>query len=387
MSQRPPPLYIDTSTRLEQFCRDLTGTRWLAMDTEFLREKTYYPKFCLLQIAAENGVACIDPLALQNLDPLAEILYSPDVTKVLHSARQDLEIFYHLYGKLPGPVFDTQLAAPLLGMADQISYAGLVGEMLGVHLSKAQSRTDWSRRPLTQEQLRYAADDVIYLAEAYRQMLARLHKLQRFQWLEQEFADLTDPVLYESPPESAWQRISGAYQLKGKQLSVLQVLAAWREQTARAQDIPRGWLIKDEALFDMARQHPLDTEAIKSIRGLDERTARRHGPELCQMIGTALQQPPPPVEHKPRPAKKSQEQEALLDVMMAVVRLRAAQHTLNPSVLASRKDLEQLLDGHSDARLTKGWRWTMAGEELAAVLRGELGIKVSDGSLSLFAHA
>lgn len=387
MSQRAAPLFIDTRAQLERFCLDLAGSRWMAMDTEFLREKTYFPKFCLLQIATDRAVACIDPVALGTLDPLTEIIYSTGIVKVLHSARQDLEIFYHLHGKVPTPIFDTQIAAPLLGLTEQISYGALVAEILGVHLSKAQSRTDWSRRPMSQEQLRYAADDVIYLAAAYQQIQARLDKLQRRQWLEQEFSELSRTDLYEASPESAWQKISGALQLKGKQLSVLQALAAWREQTARTQDLPRGWLVKDEVLLDLSRQQPVATEALGHVRGLDERAVRRYGEVLCRLIQDAMESAPINPEFRARPLKKSPEQEALLDLMMAVVRLRAAQHTLNPAVLASRKDLEQLLDGNSDAKLTKGWRWKMAGEELVAVLRGELGLKVLDGNLSLFAHA
>jgi ribonuclease D len=387
MSQRDPPLYIDTSAGLEQFCREIQGAAWLAMDTEFLREKTYFPKFCLLQVATDRVAACIDPLALKDLAPLTDLIYSPAVIKVLHSARQDLEIFYHLYGKVPAPIFDTQIAAPLLGLGEQISYGALVAETLGIHLSKAHSRTDWSRRPLTPEQLRYAADDVIYLAQAYQQMRKRLDTLQRTQWLEQEFSDLVQPEVYESNPDSAWQRVSGFLQLKGRQLSVLKELAAWREQAARKQDLPRGWLIKDEVLLDLARQQPQDSDALSHVRGLDERTQKKYGATLCGLVKEALERGPMNLDLKARPAKRTPEQEALLDLMMAVVRLRAAQHTLSPSVLASRKDLEQLLDGHDDAKLSKGWRHSIAGEELAALLRGELGLKVLDGNLRLFAHA
>lgn len=387
MNNPSAPLYIDSPDSLSAYCNALRDATWLALDTEFLREKTYFPKFCLLQIASENSVACIDPLALQSLEPLFEIIYDPAITKIFHSGRQDMEIFYHLCGKLPTPIFDTQIAAPLLGFSEQISYAGLATELLGVNLNKAHARTDWSRRPLSPEQLRYAADDVIYLSKIYLKLQPRLDRLGRLDWLRDDFAELRDPRLYENPAELAWQRVSGAHQLKGPQLSVLQALAAWREQTARAQDLPRGWLIKDEVLFDLARHQPGNLNEIKAIRGIDERTCKRYGSSLCQLIQEAKNHPPAPVEVKSRPSKKTAEQESLLDVLMAVVRLRAAQNTLNPAILASRKDLEQLLDQTENAKLLQGWRKKMAGDELAAVLRGELNLTVAGGSLLVRPHA
>jgi ribonuclease D len=381
-------LYVETPEQLRELCARLAGVPWIALDTEFLREKTYFPKFCLLQIAAGDVVACVDPLALalDSLEPLFEVLFDPGILKVFHSGRQDMEIFYHLCGRLPGPVFDTQLAAPLLGLAEQISYAGLVAELLGVNLSKSHSRTDWSRRPLSPEQLRYAADDVIYLDRAYRAMLPRLEQLGRLGWLAGDFAELADPALYENPPELAWQRIGGAYQLKPKQLSVVQALAAWREQAARAQDLPRGWILKDDALFDLARQQPADAAQLSHVRGIDERVAKRHGAALCKLIQEAAARPPQPLPEKGRPSKKTAEQEAVLDLLMAVVRLRAAENTLNPATLAGRKDLEQLLDGDPGARLAHGWRKAMAGDELAAVLRGELALRVEGGRLLVARH-
>ena len=377
------PLYIDTPAKLRELCARLAGAPRVALDTEFLREKTYFPKFCLLQIAAGEVVACVDPLALDSLEPLHAILFDPAVLKVFHSGRQDMEIFYNRCGRLPGPVFDTQLAAPLLGLAEQISYAGLVAELLGVSLSKAHSRTDWTRRPLSPEQIRYAADDVIYLDQAYQAMAPRLAQLGRLGWLAGDFAELADPALYENAPELAWTRIGGVYQLKPKPLSIVQTLAAWREKTAREQDLPRGWILKDDALFDLARQQPASAEQLGQVRGIDERVVKRHGAAIARLIQEALARPPQPLEAARRQPKKTPEQEALLDLLMAVVRLRAAQNTLNPATLASRKDLEQLFDGEPQARLAHGWRKTMVGDELAAVLRGELRLQVADGRLDV----
>jgi ribonuclease D len=378
--------YIDTTEALAAFCEKLAGAPWLALDTEFLREKTYYPKFCLLQIAAGEQVACIDPLALPSLEPLASLLYDENIVKVLHSGRQDLEIFHLLYGRPPAPLFDTQLAAPLLGMNEQIGYAALVQEVLGVHLGKTHSRTDWSRRPLSAEQLTYAADDAIYLGQVYEKIRPQLESMGRLAWLAQDFAELANPETYRNPPELAWRRIGGVQQLKSKPLSVLQALAAWREDAAREMDLPRGWIVKDEALLDIARRLPKSVEDIKDIRGLPERMLQKHGAHICKLAQAALQKPPQTLEMKRSSGIKSADREALLDLLQAVVRLRAAENALNPSILAGRKDLEQLLDGEGQARMLSGWRKSMAGDELAAILRGELSLSVIDGAVKISAH-
>ncbi len=376
-----PVISIDSVSALEQFCSGLRGAEWLALDTEFLREKTYFPKFCLLQIASDTQqVACIDPLALSTLEPLRELLFDDRILKVFHAGRQDMEIFYHLWGGLPGPVFDTQIAAPLLGMADQIGYAGLVAELLGVNLSKSHTRTDWSIRPLSTSQIRYAADDVIYLAAAFQKLRDRLQALGRSQWLQADFAQLLEPALYENPPELAWQRISGASQLRGRALAVLQALAAWRERLAREENIPRSWIIKDEVLVNLARLSPTTIEDIRLMRGLDERIVRRHGEQLLNLIATTDLQSQTSDQTK-RPPRKTPEQEALFDALSAVVRLNAAGHAMNPTMLATRKDLEQFIEEPDDSRLLEGWRKGMIGEDLQALLQGDIVLRVEAGRL------
>lgn len=374
-----PVISIDSVESLERFCSALRGAEWLALDTEFLREKTYFPKFCLLQIAADTQqVACIDPLALPTLEPLRELLFDTRILKVFHAGRQDLEIFYHLWGALPGPVFDTQIAAPLVGMADQISYAGLVAELLGVNLSKSHTRTDWSIRPLSASQIRYAADDVIYLAEAFQKLRNRLQVQGRYQWLQADFAQLLEPSLYENPPDLAWQRISGASQLRGRSPAVLKALAAWREQLAREENVPRSWIIKDEMLVNLARLLPRTIEDIRLMRGLDERIVRRHGEHLLNLIETASVQPQLVVQAV-KPTRKTPEQEALFDLLAAVVKLNAARHAMNPAMLASRKDLEQFVEEPASSRLLESWRKEMIGEDLLALLQGEIALRVEAG--------
>ncbi|WP_221047926.1 ribonuclease D [Methylogaea oryzae] len=377
------PLFIDTAASLNAFCQSIAGCTWLAMDTEFLRDKSYYPQFCLLQIAADGHVACIDPQALPDLGPLLDILYDPKVTKVLHAARQDMEIFHQRYGRLPAPVFDTQIAAPLLGYADQIGYAGLVQELLGKQLEKGHSRTDWSQRPLSADQLKYAADDVIYLARLYPELCNRLEALGRLDWLSSDFQALCDPALYENPPENAWMRLSGAFKLKGAALSVLQAVAAWRERTAQKENQPRGWVLKDDVLFDLARLQPKGMEQLQTLRAIGDRTLKRHGDELCALVRHAVAQPPQPLALKARSAPATPEREALLDVLGAVVRLLAERHTLNPAVVAGRKDLEALVAGEQNCKLREGWRHHLVGAELEALLRGEHDLRVVAGRLRL----
>jgi ribonuclease D len=228
MSSNANVQYIDTPSGLDAFCKQISTAEWIALDTEFLREKTYYPKLCLLQIATPDTVACIDPIALDDLSPVLDVIFDEGITKVMHSGRQDMEIFFNIHGKPPSPIFDTQIAALLLGYADQIGYANLVKEMLGIELDKLHTRADWSLRPLSADQLKYAADDVVYLAEIYRKMTAQLTEMGRLAWLAGDFERLTSPELYGNPPGQAWLKVKGGNRLKGASLSVLQALAEWR---------------------------------------------------------------------------------------------------------------------------------------------------------------
>ncbi|MDZ4154007.1 ribonuclease D, partial [Methylicorpusculum sp.] len=276
--------YINTPEQLEQLCTQINKETWLALDTEFLREKTYYPKFCLLQIATPDWVACVDPIALPNLDMLFAALYNPAIVKVFHSCRQDLEIFYQLTGKLPTPVFDTQIAAPLLGFQENPGYAMLVSSLLNINLDKAHTRADWSKRPLSEGEIAYAADDVIYLCKIYQLMQKKLAELGRSEWLKQDFAELENPELYQVRPEQAWLKIKGKNKLTGKQLSIIQTLSEWREKAAQIENHPKSWLLRDEMLFDIAKLQPETVADLGNIRGLNERVKNRYGRELCLLI-------------------------------------------------------------------------------------------------------
>jgi len=379
--------YINTPAQLAQLCEQIKKESWLALDTEFLREKTYYPKFCLLQIATPEWVACVDPIALPSLDILFEALYNPAIVKVFHSCRQDLEIFYQLTGKIPEPLFDTQIAAPLLGFQENPGYAMLVSSLLNVNLNKAHTRADWSKRPLIEAEIQYAADDVIYLCQIYQLMLQKLDELGRADWLERDFAELSNPDLYQVRPEQAWLKIRGKNKLTGRQLSIVQALAEWREKTAQAEDRPKTWLLRDELLFDLAKLQPETVTELANVRGINERAVNRYGAELCQLITAAKDRAPIPLNENGRPAKKTQQQEAILDILTALVRIRAEENSLNPIILATRKDLEVLMfNDDEECLLLHGWRFNMAGNELIGLLKGELLLGIESDLLAIIAN-
>lgn len=376
--------YVDTAEGLRALCSELAGSEWLAVDTEFIRERTYYPRLCLIQVCNGEVAACIDPLAVPDLQPLLDLLFDGSILKVLHAARQDLEIFLHDYGRLPMPVFDTQPAAAMLGHGDQIGYANLVKLLLGVELPKDQSRTDWSLRPLEPQQLRYALDDVIYLGQLYLHMRGHLFDRERLQWLAADFAPLADPQTYFPDPNRMWERIKGRQVLRGRQLAVLQLLAAWRETEARQRDLPRKWVLKDEVLVELSRRMPRDAAGLARIRGLEPGQIRRDGETLLGMIGRGAELP---AESWPRDTARAAPldagQEAMVDLLNAVLRLIADQHELSPLAIAGRRDLERLVRGEEDSALLEGWRRELVGRTLLRVMDGSLPLAVEERRLRL----
>ncbi|MCB1785058.1 MAG: ribonuclease D [Gammaproteobacteria bacterium] len=376
--------YIDTPDALATLCEELKHSEWLALDTEFIREKTYYPRLCLIQVSNGEVAACIDPLRLPDLQPFLDVLYDGAILKVLHAARQDLEIFLHDYDGLPMPVFDTQPAAALLGHGDQIGYANLVKLLLGVELPKDQSRTDWSQRPLEDDQLRYALDDVVFLGQIYLHMRGHLFDRERLQWLAADFAPLTDPQTYYPDPQTMWRRIKGKHLLRGRQLAVLQKLAAWREIQARERDLPRKWILKDEVMIDLSRRMPRDPGGLAKIRGLEPAQIRREGEVLIELVSAGIELPRDQwPREKDRPAPLDAQQEAMVDLLSAALRLIADQHQLSPMAIASRKELEGFVRGDPDSGLHDGWRKSLVGETLGALMRGEKRLELRDGRLEL----
>lgn len=376
-------LYIQSPEQLQEFCSRLGTPDWIAIDTEFMREKTYFAKLCLIQIATPDIIACIDPLTLKDLSPLLKILENPAITKVMHAARQDMEVLQPLGGGLPAPIFDTQLAATVLGYGDQVGYGNLVKTMLDVELEKAHTRADWSRRPLEPAQLKYAADDVVYLCQVYQQQLKLLEEKGRRDWLNEDFARLTDPDTYANPPENAWLRVKGAKRLQPRQLAVVQALAAWREQQAISADRPRRWILQDDVLLELARHMPKDMQAMEKLRGLESAILKRHGQTLLPIIKTASELPKEQWPVLELPPRLSTEQDAIVDAMMALLRHQCQQHDISPAVITSRRGLEALVLGQQDIPVLHGWRAAIAGNKLQALLKGESALQVSNDQLQL----
>jgi ribonuclease D len=372
---------VESAADLHDVCGRLAAHPWIALDTEFMRESSYYPQLCYVQLAIPDRVYLIDPLALEDLDPLFAILTDAGIEKVIHSARQDLEAIYRRGGAVAAPIFDTQLAANFLGLPEQISYAGLVQAKLGLHLPKDHSRTDWTARPLTAEQIDYAVDDVAHLAALYPGMRAEMEERGRLAWLEEERAGIARALDIHVEPDTAWMRVGALQRLSGARLAVGQALAAWREETAQQQDLPRKWVLDDDSLVAIARSRPRSEADLNSIRGLNSRTRKRYGAAIIQVVADS-------VDHLPRgtlPVKEAlrHDQRAVLDLLMAVVRVRAVQLHIAPSLLVRRDDLENWLKGEGDPAFLTGWRRDAIGGQLLEVRAGAIGLFLQKDALIL----
>lgn len=360
----PIAQFIVTEDALSTLLEQLRDADWLAVDTEFLREKTYYPKLCLMQVATPSVIACIDVLAFEDLTPLLDLLYEPQRIVVMHSGSQDLEIFFHLRGTLPAPIFDTQIAAALLGYADQIGYARLVEQMLDVSLDKSHTRTDWCKRPLSPEQLEYAANDVRYLVTIYQQMTRILADRQRLHWLDEDFTALADPAQYETHPEDAWQRIKSASRMGGRKLRTLQTLAAWREKRARDRNRPRGWIMKDKLMLDIAWQQPTTIEQLSKLENIPPKLLEHHGDTLLQLVRSSDDKQDSDIVPSRREFPLSDEEESLLNTLRQELQKICREQDIPSDNVASNRDLKRLIRKDGGCRLLKGWRYQVAGKFL-----------------------
>lgn len=363
-------LYIDTAAALTDFSAELQGSEWLAVDTEFMRERTYYPQLCLVQIANEELAACIDPLAIEDLTPLLDRLYQGETAKLFHAAGQDLEIFHYLRGDLPQPLFDTQLGAGLIGHGQQVSYAAAVEKSLGVQLEKSQSRTDWTQRPLSEAQVEYALDDVRHLGPLYMEQREQLVRLGRDGWLEEDFERMCRPETYAPDPENAWKRLRSIGELQEADLPIAQALANWREQRAMRIDRPRRWVLADEVVLRLAAAAPATRRELENIEGMPPKIIERQGEALLEAIETARELPrelwPEPLRLMPldSPQKKAVKR------LMNETRETAEREGMDPGLLATRKDVTALVLGARDLAVLRGWREDLLGRRLLALLEG-----------------
>lgn len=374
-------MLISTSDDLRKYVQSLSGQPFVAVDTEFMREKTYYAKLCLIQIAdADGNATLIDPLAVRDVSPLVELMTNPDIVKVFHAGSQDLEIFYQLMGTPVVNHFDTQSAAALLGYRDQIGYGALVQYELGVVLSKADSFTDWSKRPLEESQMDYAVDDVVYLARMYPLLVEKLSELGRLEWLTPELREKEEPSYFEVDYPNLFWHIKKISALSPHQLAVAREVAIWRETKAQQHNIPRKWVCADETMLEIARRAPQTQEKLKGIRGVNA-IALKDSANLIAVIKRGWESPQ---DSWPAPRKKAKAPDNLderVDLMMALVRVRAKENNIATSLLASRGDLESFVIDSEQSPLMQGWRKTMIGQELSELARGEISFSLKDDQL------
>lgn len=374
--------YIDTKEKLQEFADKIASYEWLVIDTEFVRERHYYSNLCLIQLATEDHMACVDPIACSDLSPLAPILHDPKITKVLHAVHQDLEIFYQLFGQVPSPIFDTQPAAAVLGLGEQVGYAKLVFELLNVSLDKSQSRTNWAKRPLSSKQLAYAIDDVRYLREIYPIMLERLNDLGRMEWLKADFEYAITASTYEPKPREMWKKIRGRQSLRPPQLAVLRELVAWREDKAIEKNLPRRWIVADDLMIDLARQQPENEDNILQFRSASKKQHGHYFKDWLACIHTGQQIPKeewPVIKISKKPTKA---QSLLIDLLLLVVRYEANKHNVSPALIVSRKKLEKmLLEGRT--HLSEDWRGALVNESFDAIITGGANVSVDDDGVVL----
>lgn len=357
------PIFVDSAAALSGFIERWRGAPFLALDTEFVREQTYYAQLCLIQVGDGQANVCIDPLAGLDLAPLMDLLLVPGATRVFHAAGQDLEIFSQMWGRCPQPLFDTQIAASLLGYGEQLGYAGLVDKLVGVKLDKSLSRTNWARRPLRENEIAYAADDVRHLADIYPRLREELAARGRLAWAEEDCAAMADPERYRISPDTEWKRLKGLARLEPRAQHVAAKLAAWREVIAEDRDRPRRWILSDEALYALAERRPGTLAQLAEMAVLPPKSLDRHGEALLALIdeATRIEAPPLVTEARPNDAEKQR-----LKRVLERARAIAGELNIPASLLAPRADIESLASQGDKAEiaLLRGWRRQVAGEEL-----------------------
>ncbi len=369
-----------------------------AIDTEFISERSFRPRLCLVQIAYGESVespevVAVDPLAIDDLSALVEIVLDPAIEKILHSGQQDMMIFFDRAGTPPAGIYDTQIAAAFLGYGDSVGYTKLVEAALGVRLPKAQAFTDWSRRPLSEEQVEYALDDVRYLPRLRESLGEKLDDLGRSEWLDEEFKVYGDINFYRRNPETLYLRFRGARNLRGLEIAALQELALWREELAAERDQPRGRVISDEALFEIARRLPKNPKDLATMRALHPRWIKRHGDSVLRLLRDVRKRPPETYPAPPDPSPKDSTLTPIVDLLEVLLKSRAQSLGLSAGLIATRTQLYRLVQsaraGAPDSELPvlQGWRGRLIGQNLLELLEGRCAISVEPENLSVLVEA
>ncbi len=367
---------ITDQDSLVAFCDRMRGEQFVAMDTEFMRDRTYYPKLCLVQVAGADEAVAIDPLAPGlDLAPLLAVLADPAVLKVMHAARQDLEIFYHL-GQLPAPFFDTQVAAMVCGFGEEVAYDTLVGKLAGAHLDKSSRFTDWARRPLSEAQIHYALGDVTHLRVIYDKLAARIESAGRMGWVAEELRALLDPRLYNQPPEEAWRRLK----LRSRDtrfIAIVQALAAWREREAQRRDLPRARIIRDDLLMEVAANRPQSVEELKALERVS--LDRESVAGVVAAIRGAMALPKSALPAVPEQVVLPRGIGPTVDLLRVLLKYRSEESDVAQRLLANTADLEAIAaDDAADVPALQGWRREIFGDDALALKQGRIALAVRD---------
>lgn len=375
---------LDTTAGLAALCERLSNHEFVTVDTEFMRETTYYPKLCLIQIASESEAAIIDPLAEGlSLDPLFRLMADPSVLKVFHSARQDLEIIWIKGRVIPTPLFDTQVAAMVCGYGDQVSYEQLANDLAKSRIDKSSRFTDWARRPLTKAQLDYALSDVTHLRTVYLALREKLAENGRDEWLSEEMAVLASPSTYETEPHEAWKRLAGRMR-KARDIAILMEIAAWRERESQSRDVPRSRVLKDDALVELCMTAPRNAEALAQLRAVPKGFERsRAAADIIEAVERGLARDPKtvPVPERDRHRPSAG---ATLDLLKVLLKAVCERERVAPRILANVDELEAIAaSDEADVPALKGWRRELFGNLALALKRGEVGLAVTKGKVTI----
>lgn len=372
---------IETTAELAAACKTLVEGQYLTIDTEFLRETTFWPQLCLIQMAGPDIAVIVDPLAKDiDLAPFFELMANTSVIKVFHAARQDIEIIYNLGKLIPHPIFDTQVAAMVCGFGDSVSYDQLVSRIKGVHIDKSSRFTDWSRRPLSDKQLDYALADVTHLRDVYLHLKTELEREGRSLWLTEEMAILEAKETYDIHPDDAWQRLKMRLK-KPVELAVLQKVAAWREREARNRNVPRGRILKDDGLYEIAQQQPKDAEALSRLRTIPkgwERSAA--GTAILEAVNAAVEMPKADMPKVPRQSQSPEGAQAASEMLKVLLKLIAEKQGVAAKIIANSEDLERIAaeGAKADVGALKGWRRELFGETALKLINGEVALRFVD---------
>lgn len=372
----PDSIRLITSTsELAIFCQTAAESQFVTIDTEFIREKTYYPQLCLIQAACEKEAVLIDPLAEgMDLSSLFALLANETVLKVFHAARQDIEIFYYLTGQTPKPLMDTQVAAMVCGYGESISYDALVRDVVKVDLDKGARFTNWEHRPLTQKQIEYALADVVHLRKVHEVLSARIQKKKRESWIADEIAFLCDASTYASHPEDAWERLKIRSRAP-KFLSVLQSVAEWREQVSQKMDVPRGRILKDDALSDIAASAPKTIEDLHRLRGMNKGLSKDLQQELLEAVANAKGKAPKKSEEPYNAIPLPPTAGAAIELLRVLLKRQCDKEGVAQKLVAGRNDLEQIAIGNlQESTCASGWRWEVFGQYAANLMDGKLAL-------------